>query len=207
MNTQQPSRPVITPAMREQAAKQPNTWLYVVDPIFSDPSSEVPPWGFIGGYRVDERGELTEDFSSNPNYRPSPVALRLPAPTNDVERALQLTTTGYAQAPTLFAALLDAELILFAQPQGSGLFTMDHESGRRQLQLFTSEGYLPANWTSWQRMTGRQLVERGPTGMDLQINPTSQVKARIPGEDLIKAAGGPSTPAPPASFAAPSAPV
>ena len=73
MNTQQPSRPVITPAMREQAKKQPNTWLYVVDPIFSDPNAEVPPWGFIGGYRVDERGELTEDFSPNPNYRPSPV--------------------------------------------------------------------------------------------------------------------------------------
>ncbi|MCX2731612.1 type VII secretion system-associated protein [Saccharopolyspora sp. NFXS83] len=196
MNTQQPSRPVITPAMREQAAKQPNTWLYVVDPIFSDPNAEVPPWGFIGGYRVDERGELTDDFSPNPNYRPSPVALRLPAPTNDVERALQLTTTGYAQAPTLLAALLDAELILFAQPQGSGLFTMDHDSGRRQLQLFTSEAYLPANWTSWQRMTGRQLVERNPTGMDLQINPTSQVKARIPGEDLIKSAGSRSAPSP-----------
>ncbi|WP_309501070.1 type VII secretion system-associated protein [Saccharopolyspora gloriosae] len=203
MNTQQPSRPVITPAMREQAAKQPNTWLYVVDPIFSDPNAEVPPWGFIGGYRVDERGELTDDFSPNPNYRPSPVALRLPAPTNDVERALQLTTTGYAQAPTLLAALLDAELILFAQPQGSGLFTMDHDSGRRQLQLFTSDGYLPANWTSWQRMTGRQLVERNPTGMDLQINPTSQVKARVPAEDLIKSAGGRSAPAPSPAPAAP----
>ncbi|MBQ6643238.1 MAG: type VII secretion system-associated protein, partial [Saccharopolyspora sp.] len=189
MNTQQPSRPVITPAMREQASKQPNTWLYVVDPIFSDPSAEVPPWGFIGGYRVDERGELTDDFSPNPNYRPSPVALRLPAPTNDVERALQLTTTGYAQAATLLSALLDAELILFAQPQGSGLFTVDHDSGRRQLQLFTSESFLPANWTSWQRLTGRQLVERNPVGMDLQINPTSAVKARLPAEDLIKTAG------------------
>ncbi|MFR9729387.1 type VII secretion system-associated protein [Saccharopolyspora sp. MS10] len=202
MNTQQPSRPVITPAMREQAAKQPNTWLYVVDPIFSDPNAEVPPWGFIGGYRVDERGELTDDFSPNPNYRPSPVALRLPAPTNDVERALQLTTTGYAQAPTLLAALLDAELILFAQPQGSGLFTMDHESGRRQLQLFTSDAYLPAQWTTWQRMTGSQLVERNPTGMDLQINPTSQVKARIPGEELIKAAASRGAPAPTATPAA-----
>src|SRR5437016_4477749 len=70
MNTQQPSRPVITPAMREQAAKQPNTWLYVVDPIFTDPGADVPPWGFIGGYRVDERGELTDDFSPNPTSRP-----------------------------------------------------------------------------------------------------------------------------------------
>ncbi|QUH01058.1 type VII secretion system-associated protein [Saccharopolyspora erythraea] len=188
MNTQQPNRPVITPAMREQATKQPNTWLYVVDPIFTDPNAEVPPWGFIGGYRVDERGELTEDFSPNPNYRPSPVALRLPAPTNDVERALQLSTTGYAPGQALLAALLDAELILFAQPQGSGLFTMEHESGRRQLQLFTSETYLPANWTTWQRMTGRKLAGLKVTGMDLQINPTSQVKARIPAEDLVKAA-------------------
>lgn len=188
MNTQ-PSRPVITPAMREQAAKQPNTWLYVVDPIFTDPSAEVPQWGFIGGYRVDERGQITDDFSPNPNYRPSPVALRLPAPANDVERALQLTTTGYAQGQTLLSALIDAELILFAQPQGHGLFTMEHETGRRQLQVFTSDNYLPSNWTTWQRMTGRQLAAQSVVGIDLQINPTSQVKARIPGEDLMKAAG------------------
>ncbi|GAB3298550.1 hypothetical protein GCM10027563_42000 [Parasphingorhabdus pacifica] len=175
--------------MREQATKQPNSWLYVVDPIFTDPNAEIPPWGFIGGYRVDEQGELTDDFSPNPNYRPSPVALRLPAPNNDVERALQLTTTGYAQGQMLLTALLDAELILFAQPQGTGLFTLEHESGRRQLQLFTSDTYLPPNWTSWQRMTGRQLAAQSPAGLDLQINPTSPVKARIPGEDLIKAAG------------------
>ncbi|GAA4859605.1 hypothetical protein GCM10025787_50420 [Saccharopolyspora rosea] len=174
--------------MREQAKKQPNTWLYVVDPIFTDPSAEVPPWGFIGGYRVDEHGEITDDFSPNPHYRPSPVALRLPAPTNDVERALQLTTTGYAQGHALLTAMLDAELILFAQPQGSGLFTLEHESGRRQLQAFTSEAYLPPNWTTWQRMTGRQLAAGGIAGLDVQVNPTSPIKARIPGEDLLKAA-------------------
>ncbi|MEV0699453.1 type VII secretion system-associated protein [Saccharopolyspora sp. NPDC050389] len=188
MNTQQPNRPVITPTMREQAMKQPNTWLYVVDPIFTDPNAEVPPWGFIGGYRVDEQGEITDDFSPNPNYRPSPVALRLPAPTNDVERALQLTTTGYAQGHALLTAMLDAELILFAQPQGNGLFTMEHESGRRQLQVFTSEGFLPPNWTTWQRMTGRQLATHTLTGIDVQVNPTSPVKARLPAEDLAKAA-------------------
>lgn len=188
MNTQQQSRPVITPAMREQAAKQPNTWLYVVDPIFTDPNAEVPPWGFIGGYRVDEHGELTDDFSPNPNYRPSPVALRLPAPANDVERALQLTTTGYAQGQTLLSALLDAELRLFSQPQGSGLVTVEHESGRRQLQVFTSDAYLPQTWTSWQKLTGRQIADNTLTGVDIQINPTSPVKARIPGEDLVKTA-------------------
>ncbi|GAA2350182.1 hypothetical protein GCM10009854_29940 [Saccharopolyspora halophila] len=174
--------------MQEQAKKQPNTWLYVVDPIFTDPNAEVPPWGFIGGYRVDEQGEITDDFSPNPNYRPSPVALRLPAPSNDVERALQLTTTGYAQGSALLTAMLDSELILFAQPQGSGLFTVEHESGRRQLQLFTSENFLPSNWTTWQRMTGRQLAGCGLSGIDLQVNPTSAVKARMPAEELVKIA-------------------
>ncbi|MCC5698221.1 SseB family protein, partial [Klebsiella pneumoniae] len=139
-------------------------------------------------------------------YRPSPVALRLPAPTNDAERALQLTTTGYTPGQTLLNALLEAELILFAQPQGTGLFLLEHESGRRQLQVFTSDNYLPPNWSTWQRMTGRQLAGHNLTGVDLQINPTSPVKARIPGEDLVKAAGAnpPKTPAPipPASDAA-----
>ncbi|ASU77956.1 hypothetical protein CDG81_06130 [Actinopolyspora erythraea] len=177
--------------MREQAAQQPNSWLYVVDPIFTDPNAEVPPWGFIGGFRVDEHGEITSDFSPNPNYRPSPVALRLPAPTNDVERALQLTTTGYAPSQTLLGALLEAELILFAQPQGEGLFTFEHQSGRNQLQVFTSEGHLPHNWTSWQRMSGRALAELRPVSTDLQVNPLSPAKARVPCEDLIRAAGIP----------------
>ncbi|NYH79771.1 ADP-ribosylglycohydrolase [Actinopolyspora biskrensis] len=177
--------------MREQAAQQPNSWLYVVDPIFTDPSAEVPPWGFIGGFRVDERGQLTEEFSPNPNYRPSPVALRLPAPANDVERALQLTSTGYAPGQTLLGALLEAELILFAQPQGDGLFTLEHHSGRRQLQVFTSEAQLPQNWTSWQRMTGRSLAGMRPVGVDLQVNPASSTKVRVPCEDLIRAAGLP----------------
>ncbi|WP_190817812.1 type VII secretion system-associated protein [Saccharopolyspora pogona] len=207
MNTQQPNRPVITPTMREQAQKQPNTWLYVVDPIFTDPNAEVPPWGFIGGYRVDEQGEITDDFSPNPNYRPSPVALRLPAPTNDVERALQLTTTGYAQGHSLLTAMLDAELILFAQPQGSGLFTMEHESGRRQLQVFTSETFLPPNWTTWQRMTGRQLATHNLTGIDVQVNPTSPVKARLPVEDLAKAAVPPKAPGVPINSPANGMPV
>ncbi|WP_421671869.1 type VII secretion system-associated protein [Saccharopolyspora spinosa] len=195
--------------MREQAQKQPNTWLYVVDPIFTDPNAEVPPWGFIGGYRVDEQGEITDDFSPNPNYRPSPVALRLPAPTNDVERALQLTTTGYAQGHSLLTAMLDAELILFAQPQGSGLFTMEHESGRRQLQVFTSETFLPPNWTTWQRMTGRQLSTHNLTGIDVQVNPTSPVKARLPAEDLAKAAAAvpPKAPAVPINSPANGMPV
>ncbi|MBE9374551.1 type VII secretion system-associated protein [Saccharopolyspora sp. HNM0983] len=202
MNTQQSSRPVVTPAMREQATKQPNSWLYVVDPIFTDPNAEVPPWGFIGGYRVDEKGAVTDDFSPNPNYRPSPVALRLPAPTNDVERALQLTTTGYAQGHTLLGAMLDAELILHAQPSNGALITGEHESGRRQLQVFTSDSFLPPNWSSWQRLTGRKLAGLGLQGVDIQVNPTSQIKVRLPGEDLVRAAAAA---APKALGAAPAA--
>ncbi|MHA6802846.1 type VII secretion system-associated protein [Salinifilum ghardaiensis] len=190
MDTQQANHPVITPAMREQARKQPNTWLYVVDPIFTDPSAEVPPWGFIGGYRVDERGEITDDFSSNPNYRPSPVALRLPAPSNDAERAWQLTSTGYAPGQTLLTALLEASLVLFAQPQGTGLVVAEPDTtGRRQLQVFTSEQYLPRTPAAWQHLTGRQLAAHPLVGVDLHINPTSPAKARVPAEELLRTAG------------------
>ncbi|MHA6798841.1 type VII secretion system-associated protein [Bounagaea algeriensis] len=190
MDTQQANRPVITAAMREQARNQPNTWLYVVDPIFTDPNAEVPPWGFIGGYRVDERGEITEDFSSNPNYRPSPVALRLPAPSNDAERAWQLAGTGYAPGQALLTALLEATLILSAQPQGSGLVVAEPDAtGRRQLQVFTSEQYLPRTSTGWQHLTGRQLAAHPLAGVDLHVNPTSPIKTRVPAEELLRAAG------------------
>lgn len=62
--------PQITDELRAEARNKPNSWFYAIDPAF-DPNGEVPPEGIIGAWHSDESGELSEEFTPNPNYRPS----------------------------------------------------------------------------------------------------------------------------------------
>jgi hypothetical protein len=186
VNPRQLPPPLITDAMRETARKQPGGWVYAVDPAF-DPNGEVPGWAVRGAYRVDDRGELYGEFVPNPNYRPTPQALGLPEPTNDLERALQLAATGHGGDGQVVRALLDADLLLFAQDDQLGrLHITRDQSGRATLQAFTSQSQLPAQWTTWQHSRGRDLAAV-LAGCDLQLNPGSPVSVRIPGDAIIEA--------------------
>lgn len=178
--------PPVTDAMRAAARNQPGGWVYAIDPAF-DPNGEVPGWAVRGAYRVDDRGEVLGEFTPNPNYRPSPQALGLPESTNDLERALQLAATGHGDDSQVMRALLDADLLLFAQNDQPGrLHITKDQAGRATLQAFTSESLLPARWTTWQRSRGRDLAAV-LAGCDLQLNPGSPVSVRIPGEAVVEA--------------------
>jgi hypothetical protein len=178
--------PPITPAMREAARAQPGGWVYAIDPAV-DPNGRVPGWAVRGGYRADEQGGIHGDFVPNPDYRPSPAVLGLPQPANDLERALQLTATGYGDEEQLMNTLLDANLFLFAQHDQPGrLYIRRDPSGRATLQAFSSESQLPTEWTTWQQSRTRDLAP-ALAGCDLQINPGSPVTVKIPGEAIIAA--------------------
>ena len=56
-------------AMIEEAKNHPNGWVYEIDPKF-DPAGAIPPEGIKGAWKVDENGELTGEYKSNPNYKP-----------------------------------------------------------------------------------------------------------------------------------------
>ncbi|HEY8371760.1 MAG TPA: type VII secretion system-associated protein [Pseudonocardiaceae bacterium] len=193
---EQVQTPPITEEMRRAARQQPNTWIHVIDPFF-DNTDDVPPWGVIGAYQVDDKGEIIEKFERNPDYRPSPKALNLAEPANELEAALQLVATGYAPTETLRDKILAAELIVIAEPGREGLFVPVLPDGRGRLQAFTSESFLPGNWNSWQRIPGRWLAQ-GLNGVDLQLNVGSPVSAVIPCEELAghAPAEGKTTPAP-----------
>lgn len=60
--------PEPTPAMREEAARNPGGWVYVVDGTFG-PNEVVPADRIIGSWKVDRRGNLTGKFKPNPEYR------------------------------------------------------------------------------------------------------------------------------------------
>jgi hypothetical protein len=60
--------PEPTPAMREEATRNPGGWVYVVDGTFG-PNDVVPADRIIGSWKVDRRGNLTGKFKPNPEYR------------------------------------------------------------------------------------------------------------------------------------------
>ena len=181
--------PPITAAQREAARQRPETWLYVIDPAF-DPDGEVPPNGIVGAWWVDASGEIGGEFKPNPNYRPSELAQALATATDPLEERILLAAHRRISDADLMAALLDAELILFARADGGdGLYSAAVDEGRRLLQAFTSEQRLPPGWDRWQRLTGRQLAP-ALAGHDLQLNPGGPASVRLPGEAVLAAAKG-----------------
>jgi hypothetical protein len=176
--------PPITEAMRAEAARKPGQWLYVVDPAF-DPDGAVPPYGVVGAWKVDERGEIISGaFRPNEHYRPSPVALGLPAPTDPVDRAVQRAATGHGSEAELVEALLGSEVFVFDLGTGD-LYVIDDEQGPK-LQVFTAEDHLPRrDEFRWRRLAGREVARRVAPGADVQVNPGSPASVRIPGAHLV----------------------
>ncbi|MFI9362646.1 type VII secretion system-associated protein [Kitasatospora sp. NPDC053057] len=173
--------PTLTSAMRVEARKRPGQWLYSVDPGF-DPNEDVPSQGIVGAWQIDRTGDVAE-FVHNPNYRPSPMALGLTRPTNDLENKLQLTATGYYSEKRFAATLLDAELLVYTGSTWKGPAAVPGEDGRNIIDGCTSLEYVPRNWPGAVPMPVRLLAEV-PGPIDLRINPGSRVTVTIPMESL-----------------------
>lgn len=176
--------PTVTPQLRERARQSPDSWIYVVDPGFED-APEVPGWAVVGAYRVDERGEVAEEFRSNPDYRPTPAALGFPPPENELEAALQRAVTGHGDDDEVRQALLDATVFIPHLSGVAGVAGLDEGLDQQVVHAFTSERYLPGpgTWRHWERLPVRDLVE--PLGERyLLLNPGSDLELRLPGRDL-----------------------
>ncbi|MEU9169958.1 type VII secretion system-associated protein [Streptomyces sp. NPDC048420] len=171
--------PPITDALRAQAAQQRGGYVYAIDPYF-DPDGAVPPYGIVGGWSVSDTGQLVE-FSHNPNYRPSPVALEFPAPATALDAAMHQAVTGYATEADLLTAFRDATLMLFAQEGQQGLYTVVDDDGTRYVPAFTHPTHAPANWHQWHHTTGHQLAA---AGVPVRLNPGGRVSLTIPVEAL-----------------------
>ena len=51
----------------KEAKRHPNGWVYVLDKEYEG-KEEVPAEFIKGAWKVNESGEITEEFNSNPNY-------------------------------------------------------------------------------------------------------------------------------------------
>ncbi|MFC0507062.1 type VII secretion system-associated protein [Micromonospora costi] len=175
--------PTVTDQMRRQARQAPDSWIYAVDPAFEE-AEDVPGWAVIGAFRVDERGEISDEFQRNPNYRPTPAALGFPVPANELEGALQMAVTGLGGDDQVRNALREATVFVPHVP-GVGIADLDAGLDRPVVHVFTSDRYLPdpADWPYWERRPVRELVE--PIGdRYLVINPGSALEVRLPATDL-----------------------
>lgn len=170
--------PDITPEMRASAKTNPNTWLYVIDPLFES-EADVPPWGVVGAYPVDARGEIEDDFQPNDRYRPSPQALRMPPPPTPVDELLQLIRTGHRELSELPPLLRDATLLMYAaSPDDYGVTGFPAADGQVFVPVCTTEQHVPATWPGWRTVTGRAL---GPLldGYPLLVNPAGPISAVV----------------------------
>ena len=57
-----------TPEMHEEARRNPNGWVYVIEGV-EDPNGTVPPERIVGAWKVDAAGKLTDEYMPNPKYR------------------------------------------------------------------------------------------------------------------------------------------
>ena len=182
--------PEITPEMRAAALENPNSWLYVIDPAL-DPDADVPPWGVVGAFPVNEQGEIEEAFEHNAEYRPSPVAVREPDAAAVLEALLERVKAGERDQRDLLPAVLAARLLLYSGSADDGSVTgFPNRDGSVMVPACTSPAHVPAAWPGWREVTGRELVPM-LYGHPLVINPSGPVTALIPADHLRTAVSGP----------------
>jgi hypothetical protein len=175
--------PEITLDMRRAARSNPGTWLYVTDPGFA-PGADVPPWGVVGAYPVDAHGEIQDDFRPNDDYRPSPKALRMPAPVTELERVMQLVKTRHLPQSALLPALREARLLLYARDgRDTGITAFPNHDGRVMVPACTAVARVPKQWPGWREVSGRALAHQ-LNGFALVINPAGPITAVVPAADL-----------------------
>jgi hypothetical protein len=198
--------PPITDEMRAAAHEHPNSWLFVIDPAF-DPAGDVPEWGVVGAYPVNADGGIDEPFHPRPGYRPSPRARGWPEPSTELERVVQLVRAGHREATDLTAAVLAADLLIYAGadagPELAVIGFPDRATGQVVVPACTTASRVPTEWPAWRAVRGRDLVPL-LDGHPLAIDPGRPTGVLLPAALLTGPAPATTPAAGPAS--APSAP-
>ncbi|MBZ2196568.1 type VII secretion system-associated protein [Occultella gossypii] len=181
--TNPPATPPITDALRAEARANPGAWVYAVDPEF-DPAGRVPPQGIVGAWRADENGELSEEFTPNPRYVPSPLARGWATPATKLERVLQLVLAGHAPGEQMDREFASAEVVIFSRPEG-GIFLAPAGDGSRLAYAFTDADKATASGHAEHSVIlGSQLAAALPEGVRIALNPGSEVSAIIDPADI-----------------------
>ncbi|MFE2719113.1 type VII secretion system-associated protein [Streptomyces mirabilis] len=176
--------PEPTETLREAAALAPDHWLGMVDPAWQG-DGPPPAWALVGRWRSGPTGRI-EEWQDNSDYRPSPEALGWPEPTDEVDAAVQLASTGYGPAEDVSRSLAGAEVAVLVSHDGIPL-TASAPDGTPVLPVYTSLTHVQAaGRLAYELMTVAELVERLPAGHLLYLNPTGAVSMLVETEPLLE---------------------
>ncbi|MEV7789250.1 type VII secretion system-associated protein [Streptomyces sp. NPDC088106] len=174
MSQQDEALPPVPDDIREAGRLAPDHWLGVVDPMWSG-EGKPPEWAMTGRWRSGLDGEIVE-WEENPGYRPSPRALGWPEPEDEVDRAVQLASTGYGPGEAVPAALVGREVAVLTAPGGHGPVSASAADGTPVVPVFTSSVFLhTAGRFAFELVGARDLVARVPEGHALYLNPSAVV--------------------------------
>ncbi|MFD6275224.1 type VII secretion system-associated protein [Streptomyces sp. NPDC060209] len=169
----------------EAARLAPDHWLYLTDPAWQG-EGPPPSWAVAGQWRSDSRGEIVE-WEDNEDYRPSPEAMGWPEPRDDVDRAIQLATTGYGPAEDVTAALAGAEVAVLVTAGGEPV-SASAPDGTAVVPVFTSPHYLQAaGRLGFERLRVTDLLARIPPGHSLCLNSSAPVSMVLATDGLAEA--------------------
>ncbi|MGC9379075.1 type VII secretion system-associated protein [Streptomyces sp. MH13] len=173
MSQQDGALPPVPDDIREAGRLAPDHWLGVVDPMWSG-TGKPPEWAMTGRWRSGPDGEIVE-WEDNPGYRPSPRALGWPEPEDEVDRAVQLASTGYGPGEAVPDALAGREVAVLTAPGGGPLSAVAPD-GTPVVPVFTSSVFLhAAGRFSFELVGADSLLTRVPEGHALYLNPSAAV--------------------------------
>lgn len=175
--------PEITDELRERARQQPGQWMAFEDPA-APTDRPVPKFAIQGGYEVDADGELTGRYKINPLYNPSPQVAGMIL--NDLELVLWRVLHGYNPMGYLVDMLYRAELSVYAEYDGDERMQVAQTSdGRRLLQVFTSDRFVPEEWPHHRLVPGWTVFEAmADSVVFLDINPGTDLSLQMMIRDL-----------------------
>lgn len=183
-----PQIPPITDEMRAYAHQHPNSWLYLVDPAYQN-ESEPPEHAVIGAYHIAPDGTIDERFHSNDTYRPSALAAARLEPSTELEHVLLRISDGQEREDSLPAAVLRAEILLYApRTQDTAVYAAELSDGAYVVPACTSPGRVPETWPAYRAVPGWWLPDL-LDGRDLGLNLDDPIQALIPYRLLHQAAG------------------
>ncbi|MBK5995152.1 SseB family protein [Streptomyces sp. MBT58] len=168
----------------EAARLAPDHWLYLTDPAWQG-EGPPPEWAVIGQWRSDHAGEIVE-WEDNPDYRPSPEAMGWPEPADEVDRAVQLATTGYGPAEDVTAALAGAEVAVPVTADGEPV-SASAPDGTAVVPVYTSPRYLRGlGQLASVTLPLEELLARIPAGHSLCLNSSAPVSMVLTTEGLAE---------------------
>ncbi|MFF8259186.1 type VII secretion system-associated protein [Streptomyces virginiae] len=174
----------VTESMRAEAARNPGSWVYAIDP-FVDPAGRVPPYAILGAWKVDDQGEITDEFRGNSKYRPSPQVMGMSEPTDPVDAAIQLAASGYGPEAEVCKTLVASSVFLTLEAAIGIGGEAGAVQGRCIVEVFTDVRHAPSVVPELRKMDVRRLAASLPIDSYLKLNPGSSVSVEVPVVDLL----------------------